>query len=195
MPMALMRVPAIVRRADTPKMKLELALIENIQRSDLSPLETAKAYAKLQDEFGLAQREIAMRVGKSREVVANTLRLLNLPSEIQDALSRGEINESQARILLSATDAAEQMRLFRDLLRQKMSVRELRRKTQTGTGAVSPLQNSEHRFWEEQLEEKLGAPVKVIGEKDRGRVVIEFFSEECKRLCSSLPFCKNTPES
>ena len=174
----LMRVPAIVRRADTPKMKLELALIENIQRSDLSPLETAKAYAKLQDEFGLAQREIAMRVGKSREVVANTLRLLNLPSEIQDALSRGEINESQALILLSATDAAEQMRLFRDLLRQKMSVRELRRKTQTGTVAVSPLQNSEHRFWEEQLEEKLGAPVKVIGEKDRGRVVIEFFSEE-----------------
>ncbi len=74
------RVPAIIRKGDTPKMKLELALIENIQRSNLNPLESARGYARLQDEFNLTQKDIAARVGKSRETVANTMRLLNLPT-------------------------------------------------------------------------------------------------------------------
>jgi len=175
----LTHVPAIVKRADTPRVKLELALIENIQRSDLSSLETARAYARLQDEFGLTQREVAVRVGKSREVIANTLRLLNLPGEIQTALSEGKINESQARILLSAPNTAEQIRLFNELLSKKTSVRELQRKALVEPkSSREPLLESELHYWQEQLEEKLGAPVKVMGEKNNGKIVIAFYSEE-----------------
>jgi len=175
----LSHVPAIVRRMNAPRAKLELALIENIQRSDLNPLETAKAYARLQDEFGLTQREVAMRMGRSREVIANALRLLNLPGEIQAALSEGRINESQARILLSAPNTADQMRLFHELINEKTSVRELRRKTlEEPQTSREPLLESELHYWQEQLEEKLGSPVKVMGEKNKGKIVITYYSEE-----------------
>ncbi|HMB17599.1 MAG TPA: ParB/RepB/Spo0J family partition protein, partial [Candidatus Paceibacterota bacterium] len=85
-------VPAVVRREEVKQDKLSMALIENIQRSDLNPIETARAYSRLQDQFSLTQREIATRVGKSRESVSNTLRLLNLPTDIQNALSQGKLN-------------------------------------------------------------------------------------------------------
>jgi len=167
------RVPAIVRKIDEGKVKLEMALIENVQRSDLNPLEAGKAYARLQDEFKLTQREIAARVGKSREVVANTLRLLNLPSYVQEALMGRKINESQARALLSVADPKEQERLFRDLLEGKTSVRRFREQGNVPSAAL-PEQN----YWEKQLEGKLGAPVAIVKKGARGRIVIQFYSEE-----------------
>jgi len=171
--LGLERVPAIVKDIDAERMKLEMALIENLQRSDLNPLEAARAYARLQDEFGLLQREIAVRVGKSREVIANTLRLLNLPLEIQEALRQGKINESQARTLLSINDAGEQKRVFENLLHQKMSVRALREE------AIKPkIIDPEQNYWERRLEEKLGAPVKLIKQGDKGKVIVQFYSEE-----------------
>src|ERR1051325_3504330 len=129
--LGLERVPAIVKKVDEHRIKLELALIENVQRSDLNAIEEAKAYARLQDEFGLAQREIAARVGKSREVVANTLRLLNLPQNIQEAVRLGKINQSQARTLLGIENVEEQNRIFESLLTHRMSVRALRERTST----------------------------------------------------------------
>ncbi len=171
--LGLERVPAIVKKVDEHRAKLEMALIENIQRRDLNPLEEAKAYARLQDEFGLVQREIAARVGKSREVVANTLRLLNLPFPVQEALASGAINESQARTLLTVQNPEEQNRIFQNLLEDKLSVRELR--TQTRRPATT---DSESRFWENRLEEKLGAPVKIKKYQGRGRMVVHFHSEE-----------------
>ena len=90
------RAPVIVRAAMSDRERLELAIIENIQRENLNPLETARAYVKLQEQFGLTQREIAVKVSKSRESVANTMRLLNLPTFAQEALVKGQINESQA---------------------------------------------------------------------------------------------------
>lgn len=171
------RVPAIVKRVPEHRLKLEMALIENIQRRDLNGLEEAKAYARLQDEFGLTQREIAQRVGKSREVVANTLRLLNLPSYVQEALSGGKINESQARMLLGLENAEEQKNIFNNLVEQKLTVRALRDQIQkTPKPEVRPDPQSE--FWQKQVEEKLGAPVKLLKHGGKGRMVIQFYSED-----------------
>ncbi len=165
------RIPAIVRKIDLGRTSLEIALIENVQRSDLNSLETAKAYARLQDEFGLTQREIASKVGKSREVIANTLRLLNLPSHIQEALFKNIINESQARALLAVVNQAEQEKVFQNLLTQKVSVRTLKENIQA---PVDP----QRTYWEKQLEDKLGTPVKIIKNGARGKMVIQFFSEK-----------------
>ncbi len=117
------RVPVIVQTVNNDRDKLSVALIENIQRENLNPIEAAKAYARLQDEFALTQREIAAKVGKSRESIANTLRLLNLPSRMQKAVAQNEINESQARALLTIRDAAEQERAFNRLMHKKMSTK------------------------------------------------------------------------
>lgn len=165
------RVPAVVRNVDERRTKLELALIENVQRSALSPLETARAYARLQDEFGLAQREIAARMGKSREVVANTLRLLNLPPEFQRALAEGAISESQARALLAAGDPKAQDTAFHDFLIRRAAPRAPREATASGT-------DPQGAFWERRLEEKFGAPVKVTKQGGRGKIEIKFQSEE-----------------
>ncbi|MDI6734502.1 MAG: ParB/RepB/Spo0J family partition protein [Patescibacteria group bacterium] len=167
------RVPAIIKKIDLEKSRLEMALIENLQRSNLSSIELAQGYARLQDEFGMTQREISGRVGKSRESVANTLRLLNLPTKIQDALNEGKINDSQARMLVSIIDFDEQQRIFEGLLEKKTTVRELQNKI-SEPGIVSPEQN----YWERQLEEKLGAPVKVAKHGKRGKITIQFYSEE-----------------
>ncbi len=99
--LGLERVPAIIRSIMKDTEKLEMAIVENLQRENLNAIETARAYAKLQDEFGLTQREVAARLGKSRETIANTLRLLSLPSEIKEAVAKNKINESQARLLLT----------------------------------------------------------------------------------------------
>lgn len=171
--LGLKSVPAIIKKIDDRRLKLEMALIENLQRSNLNPLEAARAYTRLSEEFGLTQQEISSRVGKSRESVANTMRLLKLPPHIQEALSGGQINESQARTLLALDNPQEQERAFAALLNDRLSVRELRQKT------VSPKPNDPQQvYWERQLEEKLGAPVKLIKRGPQGKVVIPFRSEE-----------------
>jgi len=166
------RIPAIIRRVDSKQKELELALIENIQRSNLSPLESAKSFARLSDEFGLTQREIATRVGKSRETVANTMRLLQLSSEIQDALRNGVINESQARTLLTISDPTGQKNAFDRLLSGKMSVRELR--TQIHPRHLDP----EIGFWKKRLEEFFGASVQIVKRKGKGKVTVHFHSDD-----------------
>ncbi|MCX6702427.1 MAG: ParB/RepB/Spo0J family partition protein [Candidatus Wolfebacteria bacterium] len=180
------RVPAIVRKIDLDSTRLEMAIIENLQRENLNPVETARAYAKLQDEFNLTQREIAARLGKSRETVANSVRLLNLPTEIQDALSKNQINESQARLLLVIPDLIEQQNLFRELLSKNMSVRELKmrvRKSQPqkeGSGH-SNRSNPEIKSMEEELSQALGAKVDIdppTGTNKTGKIVITFYSPE-----------------
>ena len=167
------RVPVIVKRVDEHRAKLEMALIENLQRSDLNPIEEAKAYARLQDEFNLTQREVAVRVGKSREVVANTMRLLNLPLHMQEAISQGKVNESQGRMLLSISNIEEQERVFAALLSQKLSVRALREKVEK-----PKIHDPQSEYWRKQFEEKIGAPVKLVKNGPRGKVILQFYSEE-----------------
>ena len=183
-------VPVIIKDTAKDVNYLEMAIVENLQRSNLNSIETARAYAKLQDVFGLTQREIAGRLAKSRETIANTLRLLNLPSEIQEAVAKNQINESQARLLLVIEDPIQQQNLFKELLQNNLSVRELRqriRKTDqrptTNDQQQKPI-DPEILGLQEKLTELLGAPVKIVlrqtqdKNKKEGEVVISFYSPE-----------------
>ncbi len=178
------RVPAIVKNLSQKSEHLEIAVIENLQRADLNAIETARAYAKLQDEFGLTQREVAARLGKSRETIANALRLLSLPSEIQDALAKNKINESHARLLLSVSCPLEQKKLFESLLNREISVRELRNRIRKPKLTGQPISQStdivdaETLGFEEQLAEILNAQVKIQKAGQGGKVVITFYSDE-----------------
>jgi len=167
------RIPAIIRRIDSKQRELEIALIENIQRSNLSPIELARSYARLSDEFGITQREIATRVGKSRETVANTIRLLNLPSEAQNALTNGLINESQARTLLTISDPIRQKDAFTRLMSEKISVQELRTEV-ARPKSIDP----ELAFWKKRLEEFFGATVKITKQGHKGKLTVQFHSDE-----------------
>ena len=165
---------------------MELAIVENLQRANLNPVETARAYARLQDEFGLTQREIAVRLGKSRESIANNLRILNLPTEIQEAVIKNQINESQARLLLAIDDMAQQMAIFNELIKNNLSVRELRGRIKimapgnksSEASAKQASINPEIFHFQEQLTELIGAPVKIESTKEGGKIVISFYSPE-----------------
>lgn len=180
----LAHVPAIIRREESDKIKLELALVENIQREDLNPLERARAYKRLMEDFGMLQREIGARIGKSREAIANTIRLLTLPEPIQQSVEGGKISEGHARALLILTShPEEQKRTFESVVARNLSVRETERLTRRiaadHTQNVGTLPDSETRAVEESLSGAFGAPVFI--EKDRngkGRIAIEFYSQE-----------------
>ncbi|MDE2001579.1 MAG: ParB/RepB/Spo0J family partition protein [Patescibacteria group bacterium] len=197
------RVPAIIKSVPSDRERLELAIIENIQRENLNPIETARAYAKLQDQFGLTQREVAVRVGKSREAVANAIRLLNLPTEIQDAVSHGKINESQARLLLMLSDIKEQKTLFEDLMLNNLSVRQLRSRiaakkaeTAAGEAPVPAMPDPEMNHIEEQLREALGTKVRVQKEGTGGKLTINFYSpEELQAIIDKLTKTKEAAEA
>lgn len=173
-------VPVILRGA-TELEKLELALIENIQRSDLSPIEEAHSYAKLSDEFGLTQEEIAQKVGKSRPVVANTLRLLNLPSDMQLALSDGKISMSSARVLCGMDDPKEQKSMFDRMLQGDFNVRQAEdhaRTKKTGGKAKASMRDVNLLAVEDELRKALGTKVAVEKKGANGRITIEFYSDE-----------------
>ena len=175
-------VPVIVRRGVTSdKEKLELAIIENIQRENLNPIEQAKSFARLQDEFKLTQREIGVRLGKSREVIANAMRLLNLPTEIQDAVGSGKLSESQARMLLTIDDIPTQKQFFADILNNNLSVREIRLRIARSKEKAQPQEASadpESMAIKERLEEALGTKVDLKQDGDTGKITIAFYSQE-----------------
>lgn len=186
-------VPSIIRAVSAEREKLELAVIENLQRTDLNPVETARAYARLQDEFGLTQREIASRLGKSRETVANAVRLLGLPSEIQAALEEGKINESQGRLLLQINDIAKQREIFCSLLEKQPTVRELRQKikkialSRPTEIEIETKINPTLIEFKSRLEEALGTKVNIRDEGSKGKVVIDFYSlEELSHLVEKI---------
>lgn len=189
-------VPAIVRRPSAEREKLELAVIENIQRADLSPIEIARAFARLQDEFRLTQREIGARLGKSREVVANSVRLLNLPSEIQKAVGDGRVSESQARLLLAIEDIPSQRRLFEEILKNNLSVREIKNRVRQIRSPETPAgqrdnegaaPDSELEFLKEQLEGFFGTKIDLSRAGEGGKITINFYSpEELKAITEKL---------
>lgn len=128
--LGLARVPAIVRNVNLEREKLELGVIENIQRENLNPIEMARAFQRLQEEFRMTQREIAAKLGKSREVVANAVRLLDLPEDIQKAVEEGTVSESNARMLLALEDAGLQRRLLQEIMEEKLTTRDVRERIQ-----------------------------------------------------------------
>jgi ParB family chromosome partitioning protein len=134
----LVEVPVVVRTGLDDRSRLELALVENLQRADLNPLEEAEAYQTLQETFGLSQEEVAARVGKARPTVANALRLLRLPEEIHDLLREGSLTAGQARPLLGLKTAEEQVDLALRAVRQGLSAREIERLTAPAASPARP---------------------------------------------------------
>ena len=164
-------IPAVVRNASELE-KLELALIENIQREDLNPIERAEGYARLVEEFGLIQEEAAKRVGVSRPTFANAIRLLTLPEEIKFALVLGKISESHAKAILGLKTREEQLRHFKQLIfGKKVSVRELEAK-------VYGRKNSQLIAWEDELREATGTKVEIKNRKNKGTISLHYFSPE-----------------
>jgi len=174
-------VPVIIRQAEDIE-KLELSLIENIQRQDLNPLEEADAYKKLSDDFGLTQEEIAIRVGKRRSTIANIIRLLKLPAEAKEVLAEGKITLGHAKIILEATDEAMQLKLLRSIMDGNLSVKESRREVKKVQVKAHQRQISEKEArildLEEKMREFFGQRVNITKKGSTGQVSIEFYSEE-----------------
>lgn len=172
------KVPVVVRDA-TEQQRLELALIENIQRQDLNAIEEAKAYEELQRSFGLTQDEIAKKVGKSRSQISNTIRLLQLPEVMQQALMEGALSASNARTLLALESDKERERLFEAMIAGRFTVREAEEKVSLGRARPRRLPDSNVRAAEEQIRSYLQCKVKIRrAEKGDGEIRLRFYSDE-----------------
>ncbi len=183
----LSQIPAVIRRGiPDDRIRLELALIENVQREDLNPMEKARAFKQLIDEFHLVQREIAERIGKSREMIANTLRLLSLSPDIQQALHEGRITEGHARaVLMAGDDPQKQTLVFNAVVMDRLNVREAENRARQVSGKIfvprkrpAQVHDPETRSWQTKLEELLGTKVRVEKLGERGKIVVEFYSDE-----------------
>lgn len=183
----LTQVPVLIRigeegKEEEDRMKLELAIIENLQREDLNPIDRAKAFQRLADDFGFKHVQIAQKVGKSREYVSNTLRLLMLPEEMQTALADRKITEGHTRPLLMLGDRKEeQLTLFKEIIFKKLNVRESERIARRiavekvrKIGLIDP----EVAEFEAELTEVLGTRVQIEKREVGGKIVIDFFSND-----------------
>jgi ParB family transcriptional regulator, chromosome partitioning protein len=178
----LVEVDVIIKEA-SPQEMLELALVENIQRADLNPLEEAQAYRQLADEFGMTQERIAERVGRSRVSVTNSMRLLRLPEEIKEGLLAGKIQEGHAIVLLMLDTAEEQKLAYHALVKRQLSVRQteelVRRLHATTQPRTQVNQRSpEIESLEQQLRDALGTKVELYHSRKGGKVVIYYYSDE-----------------
>ncbi len=180
----LAQVPVIIRTDfDDDKTKLEIAIIENLQREDLNPIDRAQAFAKLVNEFGFKHGEVAQKVGKSREYVSNTIRLLQMPQEMQEALSAGKIAEGHTRPLLMLIDRPqEQQTLFREIMLKRLTVRDT--ESIARRIAFDKVRKKEYLYAPEILEmertltEALGTRVAIESRENGGKLSIDFFSED-----------------
>jgi ParB family chromosome partitioning protein len=177
----LKEVPVIVKEA-TPQQMLELALVENIQRADLNPLEEAVAYRQLVEEFGLTQEEVAARVGKSRVTVTNVMRLLRLPDEVKAALLEERITEGHARALLAAEGPQIMVRLMKRVIQGQLNVRQteelVRRQGKETPPTAKEPPSPDTVVLENRFRESLGTKVRLFRSKRGGKLVIHFYSEE-----------------
>jgi len=175
-------VPVVVRDV-SPQQMLELALVENLQREDLNPLETATAYQQLVEEFGMTQQQVADKVGKNRVTVTNTLRLLKLPAQVKDALLQGEIAEGHARSILRLDSERAQLEMLKQVVKGGLSVRQTeemvrRRAEKPKAKPVRDRKSPELRALEDKFCQALGTKVNLTRSKKGGRLVVYFYSEE-----------------
>lgn len=186
------RIPAIIKVATAQEMA-EWAIIENVQRDDLNPMEEARSYQRLVDEFKLTQEQVAQKVGRERATVANSLRLLRLPPEIQALVEKGELQMGHARALLAVADPAAQKALGLKAAREAWSVRAVEQAGQQrsrpagGAAKVRRGPNLELAAVEERLRRKLGTKVKLVPSGKAGRIEVHYYStEELERLLDLL---------
>jgi ParB family chromosome partitioning protein len=175
-------IPAVIRDVDE-RQQLELALIENLQRSDLNPLEAAEGYRQLIEDFDLSHDEIANRIGKSRTAVTNTLRLLKLSSAVRSALQEGKISEGHARALLTLSTAQAQAAALQTVIARELNVRQTEELVRKLSGERKPrkkksAQTPEEKALEDQLREALGTKVTLRRGAKGGSLVLRFYSDE-----------------
>lgn len=175
-------IPAMVRSA-AGQDSLELAIIENVQREDISAYESAIAYRALIDEFGLNQEEVAIRVGKTRTSISNTLRLLKLPGEVLEGLQEGQITEGHARALLGVIPESRILDVYEKILVHGLSVREVERLQKLPEQKMTEIQpRTERDVYTRQLEtlisEKFGSPTKIDRKGEKGKLEITFFNDD-----------------
>lgn len=187
----LAKVPAIIKDVDTQE-ALELALVENLQREDLNPMEEARAYDQLIEQFGLSHEEISKRIGKDRSTVTNQLRLLKLPDEVAEALIEGEITPGHARALLSLQSNEHILKALKEVKNSKLSVRKTERLVKDFTGPKTGPSDYEDispylRQLSNDLKRALGTQVRIVDKKGKGKIEIEYYSnEELQRLIEFL---------
>ena len=185
------QVPAIIRDGDTAIMKLELAIIENLQREDLNAVDRARAFFRLASEFKFTHSEIAKKMGRSREYVSNSLRILSLPEEVLTALSEGKITEGHTRpILMLADHPEEQLVLFKEILYKRITVREAERLARKiaydRVRKKEFLPDPEITELEEEFQEKLGTRVHIEKKESGGQIKIDYFSTDDLREILNL---------
>ena len=180
-------IPALVMDISSEEEMMEISLIENIQREDLNPIEEARAYRVMMDQFHLTQEEISRKVSKDRSTVANLLRLLRLPPEVQDRLYDGDISMGHARALLRMEDERLQIELCRETIKEGLSVRKVEdlarsrstgRRSKGGRRAARSAEDPLLLSIREELQRILGTAVKIMARGKRGKIEIEFYSEE-----------------
>ena len=178
------KVPAIIKEGVEEQKKLELALIENIQRHNLDPIEEAMAYQQLIDQYKLTQEEVAKKVGKGRTTVTNMLRLLHLPIKIQRAVAEGVISEGHARAILSVPGMEKQLSFYEIVVVENLTVRQAEERARgilerpKAVRAQRAPSDPEVAALESELRGKLGTKVKVQKSGESGKITIEFFSQE-----------------
>ncbi|MGH8003293.1 MAG: ParB/RepB/Spo0J family partition protein [Limisphaerales bacterium] len=183
------QIPAIILEGLTKEAKIELALIENLQREDLDPIDTAKAYQRLMDECHLTQEEVAKRVGKSRPAVANFLRLLSLPAKVQGMISLGELSPGHVRAILNLADQGAQLRLAEKMAAEKMTVRSAEKLVLKRRSARrAPELSASAEDLQGELQRHLATKVKLHrNQKGRGRMEIHFYSDpELERVAGII---------
>jgi ParB family transcriptional regulator, chromosome partitioning protein len=186
-------IPAIVYDIISNEEAMELTLIENIQRENLNPIEEAGAYHRLLTEFNLSQTDLAARVGKERSSISNAIRLLSLPSEIQELISAGKLTAGHARALLTLATDSEKITMAQRVVSQEMSVRDLEKlvyadKPSRRASRIR-LRSAQVQALEEELKKKLGTKVMLTQRKKGGRITIEYYSnDELERLLAFFGF-------
>jgi ParB family chromosome partitioning protein len=177
-------IPALVRDLEDRQV-LEMALVENLQREDLNPMEEAEAFRRLGEEFGLTQEQIAARVGKQRSTVANRMRLLELEESLQQGVRQGKLSAGHARAMLAVPSSEERLELAERIMAEGLSVRAVEQlarkasKTRPARKRKAGLpQAPELAALEEELQQTLGTRVRIVRREGRGQIEIEFYSEE-----------------
>jgi len=186
----LQTVPVIVRDL-TDKQIMEIALIENLQREDLNPIEEAEAYERLINEFGMTQEEVSVTVGKSRPAITNSMRLLSLDEKIKEKLVSGEISSGHARALLALNDQEFRLKVMEEVIKKQMSVRETEHLVNQLSVNKKPkkkrVPDAEYLAIEERLREVFGTKVRIMNNKKNGKIILEYYSQdELDRIISLI---------
>jgi len=185
-------IPAIVRDMDKAEF-YEISLIENLQRQDLNPIEEAKGYKRLMDEFSMTQEQISKKLGKSRSSVANSLRILNLPKEVIAFVEKGDLSFGHAKVLLSSDSEKRQIELAQRAIKEDMSVRELERAMTAPEGKSKKTKKEDinlklaFKDLEDKVTQHLGTKVKISGGPNKGKIEIEYYgTEDLERIVKLL---------